>query len=149
MSKQGQMGKWDGYVAGHLLPRIFGFELLMAPYVIAHLKLGLQLKNIGYTFQSKERLGVYLTNTLEEAVKSSEMLMAQYIVKEANTAAEIKKEKIIKKTHSFVDRFKVGTLNYHPHSKTINWHKFANDVCDVLASLQCDYYLKDDLKKWL
>ncbi len=95
MSKQGQMGKWDGYVAGHLLPRIFGFELLMAPYVIAHLKLGLQLKNTGYTFQSKERLGVYMTNTLEEAVKSSEMLMAQYIVKEANAAAEIKKEKTI------------------------------------------------------
>jgi predicted helicase len=95
MSKQGQMGKWDGYVAGHLLPRIFGFELLMAPYVIAHLKLGLQLRNTGYTFHSKERLGVYLTNTLEEAVKSSEMLMAQYIVKEANAAAEIKKEKPI------------------------------------------------------
>ncbi len=95
MSKQGQMGKWDGYVAKHLLPRIFGFELLMAPYVIAHLKLGLQLRNTGYTFQSKERLGVYLTNTLEEAVKSSEMLMAQYIVKEANAAAEIKKEKPI------------------------------------------------------
>jgi predicted helicase len=95
MSKQGQMGKWDGYVADHLLPRIFGFELLMAPYVIAHLKLGLQLKNTGYTFQSKERLGVYLTNTLEEAVKSSEMLMAQYIVREANAAAEIKKEKPI------------------------------------------------------
>jgi hypothetical protein len=95
MSKQGQMGKWDGYVAGHLLPRIFGFELLMAPYVIAHLKLGLLLKNTGYTFQSKERLGVYLTNTLEEAVKSSEMLMAQYIANEANTAAEIKKDKSI------------------------------------------------------
>ncbi len=95
MSKQGQMGKWDGYVAKHLLPRIFGFELLMAPYVIAHLKLGLQLRNTGYTFQSKERLGVYLTNTLEEAVKSSEMLMAQYIVKEAHAPAEIKKEKKI------------------------------------------------------
>jgi predicted helicase len=95
MSKQGQMGKWNGYVADHVLPRIFGFELLMAPYVIAHLKLGLQLKNTGYTFQSKERLGVYLTNTLEEAIKSTEMLMAQYIVKEANAAAEIKKEKPI------------------------------------------------------
>jgi len=95
MVKQGQMGKWDSYVAEHLLTRIFGFELLMAPYVIAHLKLGLQLKNSGYKFQSKERLGVYLTNTLEEAVKSSEMLMAQYIVKEANAAAEVKKEKPI------------------------------------------------------
>ena len=98
MSKQGQTGKWDGaegYVAKHLLPRIFGFELLMAPYVIAHLKLGLQLKDTHYQFQSNQRLGVYLTNTLEEAVKSAEMLMGQYIVKEANAAADIKKTKPI------------------------------------------------------
>ncbi|MBI4296825.1 MAG: N-6 DNA methylase [Chloroflexi bacterium] len=95
MAKQGQMGKWDGYVASHLLPRLFGFELIMASYVIAHLKLGLQLEDTGYQSQSRERLGVYLTNTLEEAVKSSEMLMAQFIVKEANAAAEIKKEKPI------------------------------------------------------
>ncbi|MBI2832776.1 MAG: N-6 DNA methylase [Chloroflexi bacterium] len=92
MNKQGQMGQWDGYVAAHLLPRIFGFELLMTPYVIAHLKLGLQLKDTGIRFQAIKRLGVYLTNTLEEAVKSTEMLMAHYIVKEANAAAEIKKD---------------------------------------------------------
>jgi hypothetical protein len=47
-----------------LLPRIFGFELLMAPYAVAHLKLGLQLKEFGYDFKSDERLRVYLTNTL-------------------------------------------------------------------------------------
>lgn len=56
---------------------------------------------------------------------------------------------LIRQTHTFVDRFKVGTLNYHPHSKNIDWHKFAWDVRDLLASLNCDYYLKDDLKKWL
>lgn len=95
ITKQGQMGQWDGYVVDHLLPRIFGFELLMTPYVIAHLKLGLQLKDTHYQFQSNKRLGVYLTNTLEEAVKSTEMLLAQYIVKEANAAAEIKKDKPI------------------------------------------------------
>ena len=95
MTKQGQMGQWDGYVAAHLLPRLFGFEILMTPYVIAHLKLGLQLKDTGYQFQANKRLGVYLTNTLEEAIKSTEMLLAQYIVKEANAAAEIKKDEPI------------------------------------------------------
>jgi len=95
LTRQGQLGQWDSYVTDHLLPRIFGFELLMTPYVIAHLKLGLKLKDTVYISKPKDRLGVYLTNTLEEAVKSSEMLMAQYIVKEANAAAEIKKEKKI------------------------------------------------------
>jgi DNA repair photolyase len=56
---------------------------------------------------------------------------------------------IIKKTHTFVDKFKVGTVNYHPHAQTIDWHKFAVEVRFLLDSLKCDYYLKEDLRKWL
>jgi predicted helicase len=59
-------GMWSGYVSQHLLPRLFGFELLMAPYTVAHLKLGLQLAELGYQFDSEERLRIYLTNTLQE-----------------------------------------------------------------------------------
>ena len=92
---QGQKGLWNDYVAEKLLPRIFGFELLMAPYAVAHLKLGLLLQETGYEFQSDQRLGIYLTNTLEEAVKRAETLFARWITEEANAAAEIKKEKPI------------------------------------------------------
>ncbi len=92
---QGQAGLWNDYVAEKLLPRIFGFELLMAPYAMAHLKLGLLLKETGYQFEKKERLGIYLTNTLEEAFKHSEALFANWITEEANSAAEIKKGKPI------------------------------------------------------
>lgn len=56
---------------------------------------------------------------------------------------------IIKQTHSFVDKYKVGVLNYHPHSKDINWHNFAINVRDLLDELNCNYYLKNDLSKWL
>ncbi|MBE8993895.1 type ISP restriction/modification enzyme [Microcystis aeruginosa] len=62
-----QQGMWSGYVSKHLLPRLFGFELLMAPYTVAHMKLGLQLQELGYDFSADERLGIYLTNTLQEA----------------------------------------------------------------------------------
>ncbi len=94
---QGQAGLWNDYVAEKLLPRIFGFELLMASYAMAHLKLGLLLKETGYQFEKEQRLGIYLTNTLEEAFKKSEVLAGfnEYIVDEANAAAEIKKEKPI------------------------------------------------------
>jgi len=95
MVKLGQQGTWNGYVGNDLLPRLFGFELLMAPYAMAHLKLGLQLRSTGYEFQPKQRLEIYLTNTLEAAIKSTEMLLGQYIVEEANAAAEIKKDKPI------------------------------------------------------
>jgi DNA repair photolyase len=56
---------------------------------------------------------------------------------------------IIRKTRRFVDRFKVGTLNYHPHAKSIDWHRFAVEVKSLLTDLQCDFYLKEDLRKWL
>ncbi|MEA5551745.1 type ISP restriction/modification enzyme [Anabaena cylindrica UHCC 0172] len=62
-----QKGMWSSYVSQHLLPRLFGFELLMAPYTVAHMKLGLQLQELGYDFSSEERLRIYLTNTLQEA----------------------------------------------------------------------------------
>ncbi len=86
-------GMWSSYVSQHLLPRLFGFELLMAPYAVAHMKLGLQLKDSGYDFQSAERLRIYLTNTLEEAHAMSGLpLFTQWIAEEANAASDIKKD---------------------------------------------------------
>ena len=58
---------WNEYVPEHLLPRLHGYELLMAPYAIAHLKISLKLYETGYRFGSYERARVYLTNALESA----------------------------------------------------------------------------------
>lgn len=83
---------WSEYVSNHLLPRIFGFELLMAPYAIAHLKLGLFLEETGYQFDSGKRLGVYLTNTLDDPKQQSEFLFGGFIADEANAAVGIKQD---------------------------------------------------------
>lgn len=58
---------WNAYVPQHLLPRLYAYELLMAPYAIAHLKVGLKLHETGYRFEKDERARVYLTNALEPA----------------------------------------------------------------------------------
>lgn len=55
---------------------------------------------------------------------------------------------IINATHEFVDLYKVGKINYHPLSKTINWHKFRVNVESLLTSLNKDFYIKDDLRKF-
>jgi predicted helicase len=83
-------GMWLSYVSQHLLPRLFAFELLMAPYTVAHMKLGLQLKQTGYDVGSNERLGVYLTNTLEEGFEGSRLPFAEWLVEEANSAEYVK-----------------------------------------------------------
>ena len=56
---------------------------------------------------------------------------------------------IIAQTHEFVDMFKVGVLNYHPHAKTIDWARFAIKVVEQLERYGCKYYLKEDLRKWI
>jgi hypothetical protein len=70
--REGYSGKeildlWNEYVPKHLLPRLHGYELMMAPYAIAHVKIGLKLHETGYRFGSHERARVYLTNALEPA----------------------------------------------------------------------------------
>jgi len=84
---------WNEYVARHLLPRLYGFELMMAPYAIAHMKIGLKLYETGYTFGSDERARVYLTNSLEPPHDFSDVFeqMAPSLAHEAraaNTAKE-------------------------------------------------------------
>ena len=56
---------------------------------------------------------------------------------------------IIRQTHPFVDLYKVGTLNHHSRAKEIDWAKFARDVVKLLQELNCKYYIKDDLRKYL
>ncbi|MGK7923608.1 MAG: type ISP restriction/modification enzyme, partial [Trichodesmium sp.] len=78
-----------------VLKRLYGFELLMTPYAIAHLKLGLLLEALGYRFEEKERLNIFLTNALDEGIKKSSLLFGEYISEEANKAAKVKGEKPI------------------------------------------------------
>jgi DNA repair photolyase len=54
--------------------------------------------------------------------------------------------KLIDLTHEFVDFFKVGKLNHHPHQYDVNWKKFKEDVTIKLTDLEKNYYLKNDLK---
>lgn len=89
----GNKGMWPGYVQENLLPRVYGFELLMAPYAVAHMKLGLLLRETGYDFSSDERLRVFLTNTLEEAHEMTGLpLFTQWLADEATSANLVKKE---------------------------------------------------------
>ena len=94
VSKHGA-GLWPGYVHDHLLPRLYGFELLMAPYAIAHLKLGLRLKQTGYDIEQSERLRVYLTNSLEAAHErelGQLTFFGSWLAEEADRASEVKRE---------------------------------------------------------
>ncbi|MGN6617848.1 MAG: N-6 DNA methylase [Ilyomonas sp.] len=89
---EGQQGIWSNYVETHLLPRLNGFELLMASYAMAHLQLDLLLTETGYKPTTNQRFRVYLTNSLEESHPDTGTLFANWLSTEANEANRIKRD---------------------------------------------------------
>lgn len=85
-------GVWQQYVEDHLLPRLNGFEILMASYAVAHIKLDMLLGETGYQHKSDKRLHVYLTNSLEESNNEPRTLFAQWLSREATEANVIKRD---------------------------------------------------------
>jgi len=89
---EGQKGIWSNYVETHLLPRLNGFELLMASYAMAHLQLDLLLTETGYKPTTNQRFRIYLTNSLEESHPDTGTLFANWLSTEANEANHVKRD---------------------------------------------------------
>lgn len=149
---KGQEGRWPAYVQDNLIKRLHGFELMMAPYTIAHLKLGMTLKETGVD-QIDDRLGVYLTNTLEEGIPQQPDLfsfgLAEAVSEESRHAADIKSERPImvvmgnppysgessnktKYASSLVDKYKFEPGGKQKlNEKNIKW--ISNDYVKFIA----------------
>jgi len=98
LTRRGLAGAWESYVPRHLLPRLFGFELLMAAYTICHLKLALAIGDGSRRFKPPpgERLGVFLTNTLLDAHQADGQtppMFAHEIAREASEANAVKRDR--------------------------------------------------------
>lgn len=88
-------GKKDLIIKEHILKNLFGFEYLIAPYTIAHLKLSQFLKDNGYQLQAKERLQVFLSNTLEPIPSQIKIPLLPALTEESKQAQEIKDKPIL------------------------------------------------------
>ncbi len=93
-----QEGRWPAYVHNDLLPRLHGFELMMTPYTIAHLKLAMAFKKTGFKYFN-QRLGIYLTNSLERGSVQTDIFtgfgFAESIAEESKEASKIKNDQPI------------------------------------------------------
>jgi predicted helicase len=137
-SKYGVQNWHQLFKSRKVLARLHGFELLMTPYAIAHLKLQLLLESLGYKFDDNERLNIFLTNALDQGVKKSEFLLSKYISDEADQAAKIKESTPI--------HVVIGNPPYSGHSANKN---------EWIEGLVKDYYQIDGVpldeknSKWL
>jgi len=101
-------GKKDLIIKEHILKNLFGFEYLIAPYTIAHLKLSQFLKDNNYSLRNDERFQIFLTNTLESVGKQLEIPLLPALSDETKKARKIKEEPILVIT---------GNPPYSGHSK--------------------------------
>lgn len=88
------VGKADAVVREHMLKNLYGFEYLIAPYTIAHLKLSQYLKDKGHSLHHDERLQVFLTNTLEPVEPQKNAFLPQ-LSAEVEAAQEVKEKPIL------------------------------------------------------
>ncbi len=89
----GKKGIFPDVAENHILKDIYGFELLMAPYAMAHLKLSLRLKELGYEIKEDERFKIYLTNTLESKdIRIIYLPFYESLTKESAEAQKVKQE---------------------------------------------------------
>jgi len=144
-----QTALWNEYVPEHLLPRLHGFELMMAPYAIAHMKIGLKLKETGYRFGSDERARIYLTNALEPWQKQLTLPEFEALAHEAEAVNEVKRH----------GRFTV-VIGNPPYSKissnltpemraTVERYRYLNgEKIKERGALQFEINLQDDYVKF-
>ena len=139
---------WNEYVPKHLLPRLYGYELLMAPYAIAHLKIGLKLFETGYCFESDERAQVYLTNALEPPGNGQLTLdFLPALAQEAEAVNEIKRKQCLTVV--------IGNPPYAGHSRNnrVPWivdkvYDYKRNYPDLQKPGQAKW-LQDDYVKFL
>lgn len=90
--KKEQRGAWPSYVEQDLIPRLNGFEIMMAPYAVAHLRLAMAIQDKGCQL-GDHRLHIFLTNALEEVEAGSGTQFAFWLAKESEQASEIKEDR--------------------------------------------------------
>lgn len=142
---EGQQGIWSNYVETHLLPRLNGFELLMASYAMAHLKLDLLLTETGYKPTTNQRFRVYLTNSLEESHPDTGTLFANWLSTEANEANHIKRDTPVMCVIGNPPYSGISSNNGEWISKLIEDYKYVDGV----HFNERKHWLNDDYVKFL
>ncbi len=149
---EGQQGIWSNYVETHLLPRLNGFELLMASYAMAHLQLDLLLTETGYKTSPNpskvgghQRLRVYLTNSLEESHPDTGTLFANWLSTEANEANHIKRDTPVMCVIGNPPYSGISSNNGEWISKLIEDYKYVDGV----HFNERKHWLNDDYVKFL
>ena len=141
---------WNTYVPKALLPRLHAYELMMAPYAIAHMKIGLKLAETGYRFETEERARIYLTNALEPWQKQLPLIGFDALAHEAAQVNEIKRNKRFTVTIGNPP-YSIFSANMSETAKAIvEQYRYIDGVrIRERGALKAEVILQDDYVKFL
>lgn len=117
--KNGISGVWENIVSDFILKRLYGFEFLIVPYVLAHFRIHEYLKDLNYDYKKKDRLQLYLTNTLDNSA-GGQVKMFPQMQAESDNAYKIKNEEPILVI--------MGNPPYNNKSEEINRNKWIENL---------------------
>lgn len=92
---KGQETLWQKYVHSCLLPRLYGFEIQMASYTVAHIKFDMVLAHAGYKTEKDDAFHICLTDSLRKPNKTGESNTGYWISLEQAEADRIKSQRPI------------------------------------------------------
>ena len=138
-------GIWPQYVEKDLIPRINGFELLMASYSMAHLKLDMLLSETGYETNNDQRFNIFLTNSLEEHHKDTGTLFASWLSDESTLANQIKRDTPVMCVIGNPPYSGISSNNGEWISKLIDDYKYVDGV----HFNERKHWLNDDYVKFI
>ena len=143
---------WNDYVPNHLLPRLHGYELMMAPYAIAHMKIGIKLYETGYRFESDERALIFLTHSLEPPQNFSGMFdfASPILAHEAKAVNSIKRYQRFTVVIGNPPYAKLSANLEVNHRKIIDAYRFvAGERIVERGALALEMNLQDDYVKFI
>lgn len=92
VQKYGAGGK-HAFITEHILKNFYGFELMVAPYAMGHLKMSLLFQELGHKLANDERVKFYLTNTLEfDEIEQTALPGMASLSEESHLAGIVKKK---------------------------------------------------------
>ena len=140
--KNGISGIWENIVSDFILKRLYGFEFLIVPYVLAHFRIHEYLKDLHYDYKKEERLQLYLTNTLDNSA-GGQVKMFPQMQAESDNAYKIKNEEPILVI--------MGNPPYNSKSEKINRKDWImNKLKDYKENLnEKNINLEDDYIKFI
>lgn len=96
LREQGEGALLAGAIRTAATERVFGFEILTAPFVVAHLQLGLLLQHLGAPLAEDQRAGMFLTNALTgwepPTEPKTQLPLFEQLAQERDAAEKVKRE---------------------------------------------------------